>query len=533
MAEQQGGDASGRKIPRVLIRDVLAREADSAGFGLAGLMSALALNPVEFINASEARQLRMLSEVFQVDVSIDELQELSGGLLDVGLLRERSDLRGLDLLQAALRQINGSLRDASTLQARAIEQAGALRAVIPDGFRPDDIRGVSSADLAAEVARIHQHNHLVLEATARLGNVERESDQLVSEISQVGNQIRELQARLESLGTRQNAAEAQKEELQAWLASNPLAEAASLQVQLSRLDDQRACLARFDRATDLEEEARALAGVHRDLSDAKGLLTVHFPSILAARAKIPVEGLSIHDETLRVNGLPIGSLSDEEKLRLAVQIAAAGAPGFGAVCIDGAERMHGHDREMLLTFLQSAGLQFFVTEVSSDDLPIRQLGSLGSPEKSDPTAELRALFTDAQLASPLIVPAALSVPPPIAHEDSIALAPGFDEPAGFVEEPAAANTLVATPLDGAAASDATPDFDEVDDLPLGFDGVPPGFNEVPPGFDDVELDAAPGFDEEDGIPLGFDGGYGDDLPPPPAASGSRSESSADAFNFGF
>lgn len=511
---------------------------------LSGLMSALALNPVEFINATEARQLRMLADAFPVDVSIDELQELAGGRLNVEKLVERSDLRGLDLLQAALRQINGSLRDTTTLKDRALEQAAALRGGIPAGFRPDDIRGVSSADLASELARIHQHNKAVQDATNNLAKVTRQTDQITNEMAQVADQIRQLQERLENLTTRQKTATNHKEELEAWINSNPPAESAPLEDRLNNLDAQRAILANFDRAAELENEARALDGKHEALASAKKKLA-DFPATLTSRAQIPIEGLSIDGDGLRVNGLPIGNLSDGEKLRLAIQVAAAGASDLGVVCIDGAERMSEQEREKLLTSLEKMGLQFFITEVSDDDLAIRQrvpgekrveqARSAPAPVQApvgepDATAELRALFAEAQLGSPLVTEASLTpaqAPAPT-PELSPALAvddvPGFDEPAGIVEEPAAARELVVE--------------QDLTEVPLGFDeqSVAPdveAIDDIPPGFDDDTLAAAPGFDGDGGIPPGFDGDYEDSLKPAAEPSSGAAKASSDAFNFGF
>lgn len=511
---------------------------------LSGLMSALALNPVEFINATEARQLRMLADAFPVDVSIDELQELAGGRLDVEKLVGRSDLRGLDLLQAALRQINGSLRDTTTLKDRALEQAAALRGGIPAGFRPDDIRGVSSADLASELARIHQHNKAVQDATNNLAKVTRQTDQITNEMAQVADQIRQLQERLENLTTRQKTATTHKEELEAWINSNPPAESAPLEDRLNSLDAQRAILANFDRAAELENEARALDGKHEALASAKKKLA-DFPATLTSRAQIPIEGLSIDGDGLRVNGLPIGNLSDGEKLRLAIQVAAAGASDLGVVCIDGAERMSEQEREKLLTSLEKMGLQFFITEVSDDDLAIRQrvpgekrveqARSAPAPVQApvgepDATAELRALFAEAQLGSPLVTEASLtpaqapSPTPELSPALAVDDAPGFDEPAGIVEEPAAARELVVE--------------QDLTEVPLGFDeqSVAPyveAIDDIPPGFDDDTLAAAPGFDGDDGIPPGFDGDYEDGLKPAAEPSGGAAKASSDAFDFGF
>lgn len=184
-------------------------------------------------------------------------------------------------------------------------------------------------------------------------------------------------------------------------------------------------------------------------------------------------------------------LSDVEKLRQAIRIVAADAPAL--------------------------------------DHPDKAASPVISD--SDATAELRALFGEAHLASPLVLQSAL--PPSTllsADSDLLEAAPGFDEPEGVVEEPAAAIALVVDEQE----FEVPPAFDDqafdiqAFDVPAGFDSR----DDTPPGFDEYPLAAAPGalVDGDDHIPAGFDDSFGDVLPVP---ANRKPSATSDEFNFGF
>ncbi len=496
-------DGISRPVVRSPDGSVMKKPADF----LAGLASALALNPVEFLNANEQRQIRMLADAFPVDVSVEELQEWAGGLLKVDDLFAKGELKGLDLVMAAVKQVSGEARNAKLLASKVSAQAKALGETIPLGFQPEEIRGISSADLATELAQIQQHNRVVQETQEKLVKIDKQEAQIRNQEQQVAEKIRLLQEELAGLGDRIKGAERAREEVNAWLSSNPLADGSPLEERLRTLDTQRGILSNYDRMKSLEAEAQALSETEVSLSSAKKKLS-EFPAAMTERASIPIEGLSIEDDGIRVNGLPISNLSDGERLRLAIQIASAGASNLGVVCIDGAERMSEHEREALLSSLESQGLQFFVTEVSDEDLAIRRRipGELKSeisikqeapaPAQrltalpTDATAELAALFSEAKLESGL------------AQKGTFA--PAAAEPVIQQPEIVQGQTLTASVQPGVDAFE-------------GVEGV---------GFDD-DPDQDDTFDGLEGV------AFDDDPEPVVAEPAAPVQKKAAAFDFGF
>ena len=62
------------------------------------------------------------------------------------------------------------------------------------------------------------------------------------------------------------------------------------------------------------------------------------PGEIMATATIPIEGLSVVDNTVLINGLPISNLSSGEKLDLCVDVSLQNVAGVKLLLLDGVER---------------------------------------------------------------------------------------------------------------------------------------------------------------------------------------------------
>ncbi|WP_455233036.1 hypothetical protein [Geopseudomonas aromaticivorans] len=334
------------------------------------LVPGLSLNPVEFVTSSDAVQFKMLADAFPVKVTLDELATVAGPSVDLSeLAPKESELNGLELAMAAAKIARAKLTEKSTLYKRAESQRQALVGQIPVGFNPDEIRGVSTADLANELASVGQHNRVVAETEGKLNQTSTAISRGEGQIETTKAEIARLQKQLEAQEQQLATVKANRAEIESWLKSNPRVETTSLELRLQSLDEQRVVLGNYDRSRELEAEAKTLMAEGTALKGAKQRLEA-FPAELTRRVNIPIEGLSIEDGRILINGLPVSNLSDGERLRLAIQIAAAGAGELGFVCVDGAERLSEDVREELLSGLEQKGIQFFLTEVDNADLTV-------------------------------------------------------------------------------------------------------------------------------------------------------------------
>lgn len=112
--------------------------------------------------------------------------------------------------------------------------------------------------------------------------------------------------------------------------------------------------------------AAKVAELYQDLVE---LFRDGIPKILLSEAQLPVEGLSVDDETILIDNVPLHQLGTSRQIRLGVLIAHALNPRSGFVLVDGAESMGSADRKALADTAAELGLQLIMTIVDPDAVP--------------------------------------------------------------------------------------------------------------------------------------------------------------------
>lgn len=123
---------------------------------------------------------------------------------------------------------------------------------------------------------------------------------------------------------------------------------------------------RHDEAAAVVAEASRTAGLYQDLVE---LFRDGIPKILLSEAQLPVQGLSVDDETILIDGVPLHQLGTSRQMRLGVLIAHALNPRSGFVLVDGAESMGSNDRKALAETAAELGLQLIMTIVDPEAVP--------------------------------------------------------------------------------------------------------------------------------------------------------------------
>jgi hypothetical protein len=127
------------------------------------------------------------------------------------------------------------------------------------------------------------------------------------------------------------------------------------------------------RLQDLHDAAAARARDARAKSDLfDGLVSLfrdRLPKRLVAKADLPVDGLTIDENEILVNGVPLDNLGSSEQIRVGVMIANVRNPYAGWLPVDGAESLGRADRLALRNAAAEIGLQLIMTFVDADAVP--------------------------------------------------------------------------------------------------------------------------------------------------------------------
>lgn len=127
------------------------------------------------------------------------------------------------------------------------------------------------------------------------------------------------------------------------------------------------------RDQDAHDEAAATATRARDWAETFTELVKLFrddlPKELVAGADLPVEGLSVDEDEIFVNGVPLHQLGTSQQIGVGVDIAARLNTHAGFVLIDRAESLGRDDRRALMEEAKAKGLQPIMTFVDPDAKP--------------------------------------------------------------------------------------------------------------------------------------------------------------------
>ena len=123
---------------------------------------------------------------------------------------------------------------------------------------------------------------------------------------------------------------------------------------------------KHDAASAIAQEAAEVAKRYKALVE---LFRDGIPKQLLAEADLPVSGLSVDDDQILIDGVPLHQLGTSRQIKLGVLIAHALNPRSGFVLVDGAESMGSADRIALAETAAELGLQLIMTFVDPDAVP--------------------------------------------------------------------------------------------------------------------------------------------------------------------
>ena len=137
-----------------------------------------------------------------------------------------------------------------------------------------------------------------------------------------------------------------------------------LQQEADQVAEMQSYLRQWDMMIDIRDNK--LASKERDSAVLTERITKArtMPSELLKTAHMPIDGISVDEKGLiRINGTLIGSLSDGEKLELAMKIAKAQAGELKVICVDRWESLDKKSQDLLLKDMENDEFQYFITQV--------------------------------------------------------------------------------------------------------------------------------------------------------------------------
>lgn len=313
---------------------------------LDGLVGTFSFNPVEFFNLKPADQRKYLLEAVPMRITPELIESVTG---EKGFAVDWEE-HALNVV-AAIRKVfydRRTVANAEVTKKRKVLED--LSAKVPSGF---DASKFSEEGITALREAIRK-DELALEKV-------KANDQLIASLmhddEDVGNEIARLQKKQETIKAK--LAEANATVIDH---SDEMTLSAARET-LANLESQRENVFTVRRAIEVRKELDESVTAADRLDAIVGKLTKDVPESLLASAKMPVEGLTVAEDGLAVNGIPLEHLSASEQIRVSLDVVRAMNARFKVILIDGIEALDKENFDAFLKEIEGDDYQYFLTRV--------------------------------------------------------------------------------------------------------------------------------------------------------------------------
>jgi recombinational DNA repair ATPase RecF len=318
---------------------------------LDGILGTFSFNPIEFFDKKATDRKKYLLNAIKITITQDELAEYTGEKL-TGL---DYDAHALEVVEQARKYYYDKRTIANSEMTKKEKALMELSQTIPTDFDPKSVSEENISKLRdaiqkdkAEKAKYEAHQKHI----GTLVNLE----------SDIKGQIEALQKRLIGVQDEIIAGNEMKFDF------SDDTSMAAFEETLAKMEGQRELLYTVKKSAELRAELDTTMKEAENLDVVVKKLTKEVPEDLIKKAKLPVEGLTIIDSDIFINGVNIDNLSSSEQLKFGLQIARALNEEFGIICIDGVESL---DKETFAEFLKEVendDNQYFVSRVDGDTI---------------------------------------------------------------------------------------------------------------------------------------------------------------------
>jgi len=344
--------STGKDTGSVTVTDPDGHSVRAPQAYLDGLVDALAFNPVEFLSMESKEQARLLLEALPLEpLTEGDLHDLIG---DVDFAAEGwSTMHPL----VTLRGLEREVFDERTLLNRDAKEATIAAKDLCDGIPADfDAEAWADVDSTSLSEELSAANHAQAEyqrLASDLAEAEERADQLRERLKAAIVTRSHLVTEIESLG------------------EHPDPE--PLRRRMADYDQSRRHLQALEDAQAKKEAAEEWEQLSVTLTEALGRIRSK-PAELLRVADLPVEGLSLADDgTILIDDRPIASLSDGEKVTLALTLAQERVGTLGLLLVDGLEKLDADLQEELLDQAAVGPYQWLLTRVTAGELEVHIL----------------------------------------------------------------------------------------------------------------------------------------------------------------
>lgn len=309
---------------------------------LDGILGTFSFNPIEFFDKKLADRKKYLLNAIKLTITAQELSTYTGEMLS-GL---DYDAHALEVVEQARKFYYDKRTGANTSVTKLEKALQSLSESIPEGFDPSKVNEEHIAKLR-EAIQTDKENKIKAEAHAdKVTALQKREAELVAELKKVQEEIVEAIKITFDVSDDMSIASAEE--------------------SLVNLEGQREIVFTVKRAEEVRGELTSAMNEAEKLDVVVKKLTKEVPEDLIKKAKLPVEGLTIDGDDIKINNISIDNLSSSEQLKFGLQIVRALNGDFKVICVDGIETLDKESFEFFLKEIENDDFQYFVSRVDGE-----------------------------------------------------------------------------------------------------------------------------------------------------------------------
>lgn len=308
--------------------------------------STVSFNPIEFFELKPLEQKKYLLNAIDMRITQEELAKYTGEQL-AGLDYEGT--HALEIIAQAKEHYYTQRTTANATITQKKKVLEDLNSQLPDDFDPAAVNTTTIEGKRTALADFKRNADLLaMKKTAEAQSMSR-IEKLKADLAEEEATLTGIQEEIVSLD--------EKQPVEGYVAQ--------LEEEIATLESQRDLVHTAERREEVRAELSTVMAQQEVLDAAVKKLDKEAPADLMAKAKLPVEGLTIGEEGILVNDLPLANLSTSEQLRFAVQIVRQLNDQFKVILVDGVEALDADTFAQFLKEIEDDDFQYFLTRVDT------------------------------------------------------------------------------------------------------------------------------------------------------------------------
>lgn len=383
------------------IKDDNGNEISSPETFLKDIFTPLQLEPVEFLSMSEQEQNRILLNLIEFNKDKKEFIQEKFGEIPNWVNYDNSILEILNQIQSKEGMYYQNREEINRNARNGLAIIQDIAKDIPENYEYNKWKNYTLSDKYEELNKNKSFNEKIDKSIAykedyanKIKQIETVENNTLLQIeankttekNKITTEILGLKSRIELLQKELENVDMKYENVISETKSQTIAEKAKLdenikvanewankekknteelENELKMAEVMKGHLNEYDRMKDMQEKVDALQKESQDLTD-KIELARQLPGKILKEAKLPVENLSVENGIPLVNGLPIGNLSEGEKLQLCVDVTLSNNNNLKLILIDGTEKLSEENRKKLYEICKEKGLTVIATRTTDN-----------------------------------------------------------------------------------------------------------------------------------------------------------------------